>query len=100
MALSLFNQHSYRPTIPKHAHPKLAKLLEVCWQQNPNQRPNFSQIRDIHQQIAKEETGIPPPTSAFRLSVSSALAGVREGSLFLVWGVMEINLKSPPVGNR
>ncbi|KAI5581973.1 hypothetical protein BDE02_07G054100 [Populus trichocarpa] len=43
-----------RPTIPKHTHPKLAELLETCWQQDPNQRPNFSQIIDILQQIVKE----------------------------------------------
>ncbi|XP_052196394.1 serine/threonine-protein kinase STY8-like [Diospyros lotus] len=47
-------QEGLRPTIPKHTHPKLAKLLESCWQQNPVLRPNFSEIMEILQQIAKE----------------------------------------------
>ncbi|CAK7355629.1 unnamed protein product [Dovyalis caffra] len=47
-------QKGLRPTIPKHTHPKLAELLERCWQQDPTQRPDFSQIIDILQQISKE----------------------------------------------
>ncbi|GLT30285.1 hypothetical protein SLA2020_050920 [Shorea laevis] len=47
-------QKGLRPTIPKHTHPRLAELLERCWQQDPAQRPNFSEIIDIIQQIAKE----------------------------------------------
>ncbi|XP_037492900.1 serine/threonine-protein kinase STY17 isoform X3 [Jatropha curcas] len=47
-------QKGLRPTIPKHAHPKLAELLERCWQHDPAQRPNFSEIIDILHQIAKE----------------------------------------------
>lgn len=43
-----------RPTIPKHTHPKFAELLERCWQQDPAARPNFSEILEILQQIAKE----------------------------------------------
>ncbi|KAF2306315.1 hypothetical protein GH714_016408 [Hevea brasiliensis] len=49
-------QKGLRPTIPKNAHPKLAELLERCWRQDPSQRPNFSEIIDILQQIAKEVT--------------------------------------------
>ncbi|KAH9710745.1 serine/threonine-protein kinase STY17 [Citrus sinensis] len=45
---------SLRPTIPKHAHPRLAELLERCWQHDPTQRPNFSQITDILKQMMKE----------------------------------------------
>ncbi|KAA8546141.1 hypothetical protein F0562_020965 [Nyssa sinensis] len=47
-------QKGLRPTIPKHTHPKLAVLLERCWQQDPTLRPDFSEILDILQQIAKE----------------------------------------------
>ncbi|CAM8971804.1 unnamed protein product [Rhodiola kirilowii] len=43
-----------RPSIPKNTHPKLTELLERCWQQEPEQRPDFSEIIDILQQIAKE----------------------------------------------
>ncbi|XWS29146.1 hypothetical protein CRYUN_Cryun24cG0003300 [Craigia yunnanensis] len=49
-------QKSLRPTIPKNTHPRLGELLERCWQQDPTQRPNFSEIIDILQQIAKEVT--------------------------------------------
>ncbi|XVE87494.1 hypothetical protein DITRI_Ditri18aG0122200 [Diplodiscus trichospermus] len=47
-------QKSLRPTIPKNTHPRLGELLERCWQQDPTQRPNFSEILEILQQIAKE----------------------------------------------
>ncbi|CAL5356637.1 unnamed protein product [Camellia sinensis] len=51
--LVLYNSN-LRPTIPKHTHPKLAELLEKCWQQNPTLRPNFSEIIEILKQISKE----------------------------------------------
>ncbi|GLU19712.1 hypothetical protein SLE2022_359460 [Rubroshorea leprosula] len=47
-------QKGLRPAIPKHSYPRLAELLERCWQQDPAQRPNFSEIIDILQQMAKE----------------------------------------------
>ncbi|PON49961.1 Mitogen-activated protein kinase kinase kinase [Parasponia andersonii] len=43
-----------RPTIPNNTHPRLAELLEGCWQQDPTKRPNFSEIIEILQHIAKE----------------------------------------------
>lgn len=43
-----------RPTIPKHTNPKLAELLEKCWQQDPTCRPDFCEIIDILLQISKE----------------------------------------------
>ncbi|KAI8533222.1 hypothetical protein RHMOL_Rhmol11G0280300 [Rhododendron molle] len=43
-----------RPTIPNNTHPKLAELLERCWQQEPNLRPDFCEIIDILQQITEE----------------------------------------------
>ncbi|KAL0422948.1 UNVERIFIED_CONTAM: Serine/threonine-protein kinase STY46 [Sesamum latifolium] len=47
-------QKGLRPTIPKHTHPKLAELLEKCWQQDPALRPDFSELIEILQQISKE----------------------------------------------
>nr|XP_010935196.1 serine/threonine-protein kinase STY46 isoform X3 [Elaeis guineensis] len=47
-------QKGLRPTIPKHTHPKVAGLLEKCWQQDPAQRPDFSEILEKLQLIAKE----------------------------------------------
>ncbi|XP_010266926.1 PREDICTED: serine/threonine-protein kinase STY46 isoform X2 [Nelumbo nucifera] len=47
-------QKGLRPTIPKNTHPKLAELLERCWQQDPTLRPDFSEIIEILQKIAKE----------------------------------------------
>ncbi|KAK6922540.1 Serine-threonine/tyrosine-protein kinase, catalytic domain, partial [Dillenia turbinata] len=47
-------QKGLRPTIPKHTNPKISQLLERCWQQDPNFRPNFSEIIEILQQISKE----------------------------------------------
>lgn len=47
-------QKALRPTIPKHTNLKLAELLEKCWQQDPALRPDFSDILDKLQLIAKE----------------------------------------------
>nr|CAD1830571.1 unnamed protein product [Ananas comosus var. bracteatus] len=37
----------------KGIHPKLAHLLEECWQQDPSKRPEFTEILATLQQIAK-----------------------------------------------
>ncbi|XP_074591011.1 serine/threonine-protein kinase STY46-like isoform X2 [Curcuma longa] len=47
-------QKGLRPTVPKNAHPKLAALLERCWKQEPTDRPDFSEILETLQHIAKE----------------------------------------------
>lgn len=47
-------QKGLRPTIPKHTHPRLAELLERCWQHDSTLRPDFSEIIEILQQITKE----------------------------------------------
>lgn len=47
-------QQGLRPTIPKNTHPKLAELLEKCWQQDPTERPDFSEILDILKQLTRE----------------------------------------------
>ncbi|KAK4346973.1 hypothetical protein RND71_033312 [Anisodus tanguticus] len=47
-------QQGLRPTIPKSTHPKLVELLEKCWQQDPTQRPDFSELLDILQQLTRE----------------------------------------------
>ncbi|KAL4616346.1 hypothetical protein ACB092_07G192900 [Castanea dentata] len=40
-------QKGLRPIIPRHTHPKLAELLEKCWQQDPALRPDLSEIIEI-----------------------------------------------------
>ncbi|XP_073037296.1 serine/threonine-protein kinase STY46-like [Primulina eburnea] len=47
-------QKGLRPTIPKQTNPKLAELLEGCWQQDPTLRPDFSVVTEILQKISKE----------------------------------------------
>ncbi|KAF7809614.1 serine/threonine-protein kinase STY17 isoform X1 [Senna tora] len=47
-------QKGLRPTIPKNAHPRLSELIQRCWKQDPTERPEFSEIIDILQQISKE----------------------------------------------
>ncbi|KAJ8629202.1 hypothetical protein MRB53_022525 [Persea americana] len=47
-------QKGLRPTIPKHTHPKLAELLERCWQQGPSLRPDFSKVTELLQLIVNE----------------------------------------------
>ncbi|XP_052308857.1 serine/threonine-protein kinase STY8 isoform X2 [Populus trichocarpa] len=44
-------QQGLRPSIPSHSHPKLAELLERCWQQDPSLRPDFSEIVELLQQL-------------------------------------------------
>lgn len=51
---SLLSVQGLRPTIPKNTHPKLIELLERCWQQDPTQRPDFSEILETVQHLAKE----------------------------------------------
>ncbi|KAL4347186.1 hypothetical protein GQ457_17G002160 [Hibiscus cannabinus] len=50
-------QKGLRPIIPKTTNPKLADLLERCWQLDPTLRPDFSEIIEILQQIANEVKG-------------------------------------------
>ncbi|CAN6688193.1 unnamed protein product [Malus baccata var. baccata] len=47
-------QKGLRPTIPKNTPPKLAELLEKCWQQDPAPRPDFSEIIENLQTLAEE----------------------------------------------
>ncbi|KAM1233907.1 hypothetical protein ACFX13_003633 [Malus domestica] len=47
-------QKGLRPTIPKNTPPKLAELLEKCWQQDPATRPDFSEIIENLQTLAEE----------------------------------------------
>ncbi|KAL5984064.1 hypothetical protein ACLOJK_018166 [Asimina triloba] len=47
-------QKGLRPTIPTHTHQKLGQLVEKCWQQDPTLRPEFSDIIEMLQLIAKE----------------------------------------------
>lgn len=47
-------QKGLRPTIPKSTHPKFVQLLEKSWQQDPTLRPDFSEIIESLQQLAKE----------------------------------------------
>ncbi len=36
-----------RPPIPESVHPEFAQLIEICWKQDPQQRPDFSQVEII-----------------------------------------------------
>ncbi|XP_030467848.1 serine/threonine-protein kinase STY17-like isoform X2 [Syzygium oleosum] len=47
-------QKGLRPSIPKGTNPLLVELLQRCWERDPKRRPNFSDILEILQQIAKE----------------------------------------------
>ncbi|KAF7140889.1 hypothetical protein RHSIM_Rhsim06G0011000 [Rhododendron simsii] len=49
-------QKGLRPLVPPNTHPKMAALLERCWQQNPSSRPDFSEITEMLHQILNEVT--------------------------------------------
>ncbi|XP_008781231.1 serine/threonine-protein kinase STY46-like isoform X2 [Phoenix dactylifera] len=71
-------QKGLRPTIPKHTHPKVAELLEKCWQQDPAQRPDFSEILEILQLMAKE-VGNEPEDRRKEKSSGGFLSVLRRG---------------------
>lgn len=50
-------QQGLRPTIPTHTHPKLAELIERCWQHDPSLRPEFSELTEILLRLAKRVKG-------------------------------------------
>ncbi|XP_062234050.1 serine/threonine-protein kinase STY8-like isoform X2 [Phragmites australis] len=47
-------QEGLRPVIPRGTNPKLTQLLEKCWQQNPVNRPDFTEILHALNEIAEE----------------------------------------------
>ncbi|KAG2614304.1 serine/threonine-protein kinase STY46-like isoform X4 [Panicum virgatum] len=47
-------QEGLRPVIPRGTNPKLAQLLEKCWEQNPTNRPDFTEILQTLNEIAEE----------------------------------------------
>ncbi|KFK30451.1 hypothetical protein AALP_AA7G262600 [Arabis alpina] len=47
-------QKGLRPTIPKNTHPKMTELLERLWEKDPTVRPDFAEIIEQLQHIAKE----------------------------------------------
>ncbi|XP_050211541.1 serine/threonine-protein kinase STY46-like isoform X2 [Mercurialis annua] len=49
-------QQCTRPSIPSDTHPRLVELLERCWQQDPLLRPEFSEVLQLLQNLAKTVT--------------------------------------------
>lgn len=47
-------QKGLRPTIPRHTNPVLMELMERCWQQDPSLRPEFSEIVNMLQHLARK----------------------------------------------
>jgi len=47
-------QKGLRPTIPSGINPKLTALMQRCWNTDPAERPNFSNITTSLQEILKE----------------------------------------------
>ncbi|KAM0967580.1 hypothetical protein FF1_016098 [Malus domestica] len=47
-------QKGLRPTIPSHTNPMLMELMERCWQQDPSLRPEFSEIVNMLQHLARK----------------------------------------------
>ncbi|KAG3100411.1 hypothetical protein PC121_g1633 [Phytophthora cactorum] len=37
-------EHQMRPALPRNTPPKIAELIEHCWNQDPTRRPDFSAI--------------------------------------------------------
>lgn len=45
--IKLVCEEKARPKIPEEFDKKLANLIRCCWQEDPTQRPNFNQIKEI-----------------------------------------------------
>jgi serine/threonine protein kinase len=43
---AICNEHK-RPVIPENMLPELRRLMEMCWNSNPNQRPDFDRIIEL-----------------------------------------------------
>lgn len=43
-----------RPTIPENINPRLTELLHRCWETNSIERPEFSEITGLLEEILKE----------------------------------------------
>ena len=50
----LLIEENSRPKIPENISMELAKLIRVCWQSEPGNRPNFLQIINILQEFDKK----------------------------------------------
>jgi len=50
-AASSVMHRSQKPSIPESCPPKLAKLLDECFQRNPEARPNFTDILETLEQV-------------------------------------------------
>ena len=83
----------YRPPIPADCPPIIAQLIASCWENNPDDRPNFSGILDrlknIGQMWERLEVGkllqdIEPPTA--RSSSTSGSSSVLDGATGVVIG--------------
>ena len=66
---------NWRPTLPSQMYPSLKKLVEECWDNNPEARPTFEGIvTRLGSEIALQVNTLPEP------NVVEAVAGVEDGS--------------------
>ncbi|KAJ4867228.1 ACT-like protein tyrosine kinase family protein [Raphanus sativus] len=47
-------QKGLRPKIPKKTHPKMRELMERLWEKDPTLRPDFAEIKEKLEEIAKQ----------------------------------------------
>ena len=50
-----------RLPIPAGCPPPLARLLHSCWQQRPEMRPSFADIRQVLQVMGRPDSGMLVP---------------------------------------
>lgn len=68
-----------RLEIPSDVHPPLSKLIQQCWDEDPNLRPSFSEI------TVELEGMLPhPQVKLTSFSPSRTLAMLRSGDKWLV----------------
>ncbi|XP_068658635.1 serine/threonine-protein kinase STY46-like isoform X1 [Aristolochia californica] len=53
-----------RPDLPKNAHPKLVEVMQRCWEEDPSQRPSFTELTAELEELLHEIEGNTEPDNS------------------------------------
>ena len=86
-------QGTLRPTLPNDCPPKMASLLNMCWHQDPSQRPTFSLLLDQLYAIQVAWTRTPPDKLTSKLTSSKSSGAQNEpGHVQEPWWINSVNV--------
>jgi hypothetical protein len=55
-------QEDYRPPLPADMLPSYRNVIQLCWEKNPEKRPDFAEILDFFREIKGKLPAIDPST--------------------------------------